>query len=163
MKFLAFFLSLFFITPTAASSLFEQSVGAWKGQGWVKKKSTGKREFTRCRVTQTHHAKKAELKMQGRCATPGKTFRLVGNWVQENNSLKGRWKNPFGTGAVPVTGKINGQKLEVQFTAKDPETKKPTQYFHIWHISNARLTMSGSIKDPQSGKLIELVNLIFTR
>jgi len=69
--------ALLIATPTLADPLSEMD-GSWRGSGWARETPEGPKEAVRCQIRNSYDAATATLKINGKCAVPGRNRQRSG-------------------------------------------------------------------------------------
>ncbi len=121
--------------------------GRWKGEGWAKRTVDGARETVRCRLANTYFPDSRELVVSGKCAVPGKKFDFKGALSSKdgNDKISGRLANPFGLGSTAVTGRLQGNRALLIFSAPDPGTGKELKQQMIWQVGDSGFKITSKV------------------
>ncbi len=134
---------------TQSSELLATLDGAWKGEGWAKRKTFTAMEKVQCRIENTYFNSSLKLVVKGRCAVPGRKFDLTGSITRNirSGAISGRWSNPFGAGGASVTGAESGSRITLSFTAPHPDTGNKAAHLMLWDIANGKFTLTTRLGD----------------
>lgn len=123
--------------------------GAWKGEGWARQKTSSDAEKVLCRIENNYFRSSMKLVVEGRCAVPGKRFVLTGSVTrkQGDDTITGRWSNPFGAGAATVSGSQSGNRITLRFDAPHPDTGKRVAHLMLWDMEPGKFSLTTSLPD----------------
>lgn len=121
-------------TPALTDPLADMA-GGWSGSGIARKSADAPEEAVRCRLDNTWETENSRLRIRGRCAVPGRSFEVHGALARRGDGrLRGFWSNPDGPGQTSISGRVEDQKVEFTFSAKDPATGEDVSQIVRWTL-----------------------------
>ena len=156
--------SLFVVSVNTAfaSDMLASMKGDWVGDGWATRTADGPKEGVRCLLKNSYIDISQRLVVKGICAVPGKKFKMNGtvSGEKESNQIKGRWSNPFGIGSTAVTGEEIENTITLNFTARHPDTGKPSEQIMQWKPIEDGFELTTQLNDDEQ---TQINNLTFKR
>lgn len=151
--------------PAIGNDLLSKAEGSWKGKGWFKNGLDAPKEVARCRYKNAINASKKTLTITGKCSTANRTFDASGSISVAGNSggFTGAWNNPRGLGTISLTGQQKDSRIHFTFKAKEQTTSKRLAHRSNWSITQSKLKLVGSVKNPETGKYESLSVMEFSR
>jgi len=162
-------LALAFVISTmgfgSADTLLSRADGSWSGSGWFKNGIDTPKEAARCRYKNKVSATGDKLTISGKCSAAGRTFKTTGtiDFSGSGGRFTGDWSNPRGPGTISLVGHQSGSKITFTFRAREETTSEYLAHRSIWTISNSKLRLVGSVKNPDTGKYSDLSVMEFSR
>lgn len=151
--------------PGFADALLSKADGKWSGNGWFKNGIDAPKEAARCRYKNQISSSGDKLTISGKCSTAGKTFKTSGSISVSGSGggFSGGWSNPRGPGTIALTGQKSGSRITFTFRAKEESTEEYLSHRSSWTISNSKLRLVGSVKNPKTGQYSQLSVMEFSR
>jgi len=145
--------ALLIATPTLADPLSEMD-GSWRGSGWARETPEGPKEAVRCQIRNSYDAATATLKINGKCAVPGRKLDISGTLTANDGAqgITGRWSNPDGLGSVRVRGQQRDDTVAFTYEATNPVTGKTHAQNVEWRVKDSTLRLVSA--DPEQPGLL---------
>jgi len=151
--------------PDTSAQTLADMAGSWRGTGWARETPQGPQEPIRCRMTNTYSEPDRSLRVQGRCAVPGRQLQMQGVLTAQRGSEKitGTWSNPDGPGTVPVSGVQRGGAAAFALRAKDPATGREIAQSVEWRLEGARLRVRATDISAAGGGGAQMSDISFSQ